>query len=172
MEEVLKLKARINDRDLEVILLNEGERVVATVAGRKYELEVHRSDDDSYLVFNNEHVYDCRVTSKGKSRESFEVDFGGNSYSIDVSDPKRLRSDQNSDKHHHGLAEIVAPMPGKVVRVQVEAGMEIEKGAGIVVVEAMKMQNEMKAPRAGKLVRINVKPGDTVNAGDVLAVVE
>jgi len=172
MEEVLKLKARIGNRDLDVVLLSQGERVVATVDGRKYELEVHRSDDDTYLVFNEGHVYECRVALKGKTRASFEVGFGGNTYSIDLTDPKRLRSDQNSDKHHHGLAEIIAPMPGKVVRVQVEAGSEIEKGTGIVVVEAMKMQNEMKSPRAGKLVRINVKPGDTVNAGDVLAVVE
>ncbi|HYV12715.1 MAG TPA: biotin/lipoyl-containing protein, partial [Pyrinomonadaceae bacterium] len=81
-------------------------------------------------------------------------------------------SGQNSDRHHQGVAEIVAQMPGKVVRVQIEAGATVEKGAGIVVVEAMKMQNEMKSPRAGVVVSINVKPGDTVNAGDVLAVIE
>ena len=63
-------------------------------------------------------------------------------------------------------------MPGKVVRVHVEAGTAVEKGAGVIVVEAMKLQNEMKAPRAGVVVAINVKPGDTVNAGDVLAVLE
>jgi biotin carboxyl carrier protein len=63
-------------------------------------------------------------------------------------------------------------MPGKVVRVQVEAGARVEKGVGVVVVEAMKMQNEMKAPRAGVVVSLKVKPGDTVNAGDVLAVLE
>ena len=63
-------------------------------------------------------------------------------------------------------------MPGKVVKVQVDAGATVEKGAGVIVVEAMKMQNEMKSPRTGKVVSINVKPGDTVNAGDVLAVLE
>jgi len=63
-------------------------------------------------------------------------------------------------------------MPGKVVRVKLAAGANVDKGAGVVVVEAMKMQNEMKSPRAGVVVSINVKPGDTVNAGDVLAVVE
>ena len=63
-------------------------------------------------------------------------------------------------------------MPGKVVRVQIEKGASVEKGAGVVVVEAMKMQNEMKSPRDGVVVSINVKPGDTVNAGDVLAVIE
>ena len=77
-----------------------------------------------------------------------------------------------SDRHHHGVAEILAPMPGKVVRVQTETGAAVEKGVGLVVVEAMKMQNEMKSPRDGVVVSIKVKPGDTVNAGDVLAVVE
>jgi len=70
------------------------------------------------------------------------------------------------------VAEILAPMPGKVVRVQTEVGATVEKGAGVIVVEAMKMQNEMKSPRDGVVVSINVKPGDTVNAGDVLAVIE
>jgi len=58
------------------------------------------------------------------------------------------------------------------VRVQTEVGATVEKGAGVIVVEAMKMQNEMKSPRDGTVVSIKVKPGDTVNAGDVLAVVE
>ena len=63
-------------------------------------------------------------------------------------------------------------MPGKVVRVMVEAGAEVEAGDGIVVVEAMKMQNEMKSPRAGKVLTVNVEVGTTVNGGDVLAVIE
>jgi biotin carboxyl carrier protein len=63
-------------------------------------------------------------------------------------------------------------MPGKVVRVHMEAGAAVAKGAGVVVVEAMKMQNEMKSPRDGVVVSIKVRPGDTVNAGDVLAVIE
>ena len=70
------------------------------------------------------------------------------------------------------LRKFLRRCPGKVVRVQVEAGASIEKGMGIVVVEAMKMQNEMKSPREGVVVSINVKAGDTVNAGDVLAVIE
>ena len=69
-------------------------------------------------------------------------------------------------------ARIIAPMPGKVVRVLVEAGAEVETGAGIVVVEAMKMQNEMKSPKAGIVATLNVEVGTTVNGGDVLAVIE
>ncbi len=85
---------------------------------------------------------------------------------------KVIRVLRRAAGHHHGVAQIVAPMPGKVVRVQVEAGTAVEKGVGVIVVEAMKMQNEMKSPRAGIVVAVNVKPGDTVNAGDVLAVLD
>ncbi len=122
--------------------------------------------------FRDTDVHECRVSERARSKETFDVNIRGRSYAVTIVDPKRLRSGQNSDRHHHGVAEILAPMPGKVVRVQIEAGARVEKGAGMVVVEAMKMQNEMKSPRAGVVVSINVKPGDTVNAGDVLAVVE
>ena len=97
---------------------------------------------------------------------------GGKSYEVLIVDPKRLRSGQSSAAHHAGAAEIVSPMPGKIVRVLVTAGASVEVGAGVIVVEAMKMQNEMKAPKAGSIVSINAKEGDTVNAGDVLAVIE
>ena len=63
-------------------------------------------------------------------------------------------------------------MPGKIVRVLVEAGANVAAGDGVIVVEAMKMQNEMKAPKAGIVISINAKEGATVNAGDVLAVIE
>lgn len=151
----MKFKALINDREEEVSLERAGRRVSARVGGRHYELEVRELEPGSYLFFLGDRVREFRVDER-----------------IKIIDPKRLRSGQNSDGHHHGVAEIVAPMPGKVVKVQVEAGAPVEKGAGVIVVEAMKMQNEMKAPRAGVLVSVNVKPGDTVNAGDVLAVLE
>jgi biotin carboxyl carrier protein len=63
-------------------------------------------------------------------------------------------------------------MPGRVVRVLVEVGMEVEEGQGVVVIEAMKMQNELKAPKAGRVVRVGAVVGDTVGSGDVLVVVE
>ena len=162
----MKLRAVIEDQEQEVTVRVDGGRVHAEVGGRVYDLELREPEPGSYLFLRGAEVHECRVG------ENLDVNLHGRNYSIEIIDPKRLRSGQDSDRHHHGLAEITAPMPGKVVRVQVEAGAAVEKGAGVVVVEAMKMQNEMKSPRAGVVVSINVKPGDTVNAGDVLAVVE
>jgi biotin carboxyl carrier protein len=165
----MKLKAIAGEREEDLLLKFEEGRVSAKVGDRVYSLDVREIEPDGYMFFLNANVHECRVNAL---KNAFDVSIHGRNYSVTIVDPKRLRSGQNSDRHHHGVAEILAPMPGKVVRVQVEVGTTVEKGGGVVVVEAMKMQNELKSPRDGVLVSINVKPGDTVNAGDVLAVVE
>ncbi len=168
----MKLKAQIDERDVDRRLEEPEGRLSVQIADRTYHLEVHNSDDTVYLLVNETRVYECRVESLQKSRERFEVHLKGKRHAIAIIDPRRLRTGENSDRHHHGPLEIAAQMPGKVVRVLVEAGAKVEKGDGIVVVEAMKMQNELKSPRAGIVGTVNVKPGDTVNAGEVLATVE
>jgi len=172
MEEVVKLKALTGDREDELLLRLEEGRIAAEIGDRVYTLDVRKTEPDNYLFFLNTNVHECRVSRRAASKDTFDVSIHGRSYEVTIVDPKRLRSGQNSDRHHHGVAEIRASMPGKVVRVQLEAGATVEKGVGVVVVEAMKMQNEMKSPREGVVVSINVKPGDTVNAGDLLAIIE
>ena len=169
MGEIMKLKAIVGEHEEDLLLRFEDGHVSAEISDRVYSLDVREIEPDAYMFFLNANVHECRVNA---SKSAFDVSIHGRNYSITIVDPKRLRSGQNSDQHHHGVAEILAPMPGKVVRVQTEAGVAVAKGAGVVVVEAMKMQNEMKSPRDGVVVSIKVKPGDTVNAGDVLAVVE
>lgn len=151
----MKLKAIIGETEEDVGLEFVDGRVSARIGARAYELEAREIEPGVYLFFLGSKVREVRVDD-----------------SIKIIDPRRLRSGQNSGAHHHGVAQIVAQMPGKVVKVHVEAGAAVEKGVGVVVVEAMKMQNEMKSPRAGVVVSVNVKPGDTVNAGDVLFVLD
>jgi len=165
----MKLKAIVGEREEDLLLKIEDGRVSAEIGNRVYSLDVREIEPDSYMFLLNTNVHECRVSA---SKNTFDVSVHGRNYSVTIVDPKRLRSGQNSDRHHHGVTEILAPMPGKVVRVQTQTGATVEKGAGVVVVEAMKMQNEMKSPRDGIVVSINVEPGDTVNAGDVLAVIE
>ena len=71
-----------------------------------------------------------------------------------------------------GLQTVVAPMPGKIVRVLIAPGDAVETGQGLIVVEAMKMQNEIKATRAGRVLSVAVKEGATVSAGEILATIE
>jgi biotin carboxyl carrier protein len=166
----MKLKARLHDKEAEVELDLKESRVHAVVNGRVYDLEIYQSSQGAYLVLKDNSVFDCQVNGTSK-REAFEVAIRDRNFAVSIYDPKRLRGADSSD-HHHGMAEILAPMPGKVVKVQVEVGSQIDKGKGVVVVEAMKMQNEMKSPIEGVVKAVHVKAGDTVNAGDVLAVVE
>jgi biotin carboxyl carrier protein len=98
-----------------------------------------------------------------------EVFVNGRRFAVETNSGWRRRG---SGAGGEGRANIIAPMPGKVVRVLVEVNQEVEAGQGIAVVEAMKMQNDMKAPRAGRVASISVKPGDSVNAGAVLATIE
>ena len=168
----MKLKAQLEDREHDLAITFAGQRATVEIDGRSYDLEVHEPEDGSFLLFADTRVYECRVNASHGSRETFAVNVGGHNYKVNIIDPRRLRSVQSSDRHQHGSAEIVASMPGKVVRVLVEVGAKVEAGSGIVVVEAMKMQNELKSPRAGVVVKLGVSPGATVNAGDVLAVVE
>ncbi len=167
----MKLKAQIADTTHEISLTAVENGVTAEIDERRYELEVRASANGVFLIKKGNTVYRCRVEPKREAGK-YEVVLGGRPYDISIIDPKRLRSGQDAAGHGHGTAEIVSPMPGKVVRVLVATGGSVEAGAGIIVVEAMKMQNEMKAPKAGVVVSINAEAGATVNAGDVLAVIE
>jgi biotin carboxyl carrier protein len=84
----------------------------------------------------------------------------------------RDRSNRRAKASGNGPVEVRAQMPGKVIKVLVSPGANVEAGEGLVVVEAMKMQNEMKAPKSGRVVRIHAREGATVIAGEPLAVVE
>lgn len=168
----MKLKAQIGENEHELSLTVANGAATAEIDGRRYELAVRQLSSGVYLLIDGMKVFRCRVEPKRESRTSFEVALHGRAFDVTIVDPKRLRSGQTTGGHGHGAAEIVSPMPGKVVRVLVEAGQHVEAGVGIVVVEAMKMQNEMKSPKAGVVVSINAEAGATVNAGDVLAVVE
>ena len=169
----MKLKAQVSGTDHEVSLKPASGVAVVDVDERHYELEIRELGDGEYLLKSGSQVYKCRVERRrDPGHETFVVVLRGRQREVSIIDPKRLRSSQSSGAHHAGAAEIVSPMPGKIVRVLVEPGAKVEAGAGVVVVEAMKMQNEMKAPKAGVVVSVNAEAGATVNAGDVLAVIE
>jgi biotin carboxyl carrier protein len=96
---------------------------------------------------------------------------GSARFTAEVRDPRSLRGRVRA-LDDHGPKKLTAPMPGKIVRVLVGQGDEVEAGSGVLVVEAMKMQNEIKSPKKGTIQKILVSEGAAVNAGDVLAIVE
>jgi biotin carboxyl carrier protein len=96
----------------------------------------------------------------------------GARYAAEIRDPRSLRSRRAGAETPEGPKRLSAPMPGKIVRVLVCEKDEVEAGQGVLVVEAMKMQNELKAPKKGTVQKVLVTEGAAVNAGDVLAIIE
>ena len=120
-----------------------------------------------YSILLDGRSYDVQVE---RTPRHLVVVLDGYRFEIDVHDPRRW-SGRSENQRGADVETILAPMPGKVVRVLVAAGDAVEPGQGILVVEAMKMQNEMKAARAGRVIAVTVKEGATVSAGEVLATI-
>ena len=167
----MKLHATINDYQTDIQIEDDGGLVKAEIGGRRYELDVHESGANGYQIISNGQVFDCRVEGRPESGLPIEATVGTTPFTVTLTDPRRLSSAASASAHGDDAARIVAPMPGKVARVLVEVGSQVEAGDGIIVIEAMKMQNEMKSPKAGTVIALNVQTGATVNGGDVLAVV-
>lgn len=139
---------RIDGREVEVDAVLARPNVLSLRIGNKaYEVKCER-------VGSDQHIW-----------------VGSARFAAEVRDPRSLRSRARAPVEN-GPRKLTAPMPGKVVRVLVSEGAEIEAGGGVLVVEAMKMQNEVKSPKKGTVQKILVKQGTAVNAGDVLAIVE
>jgi biotin carboxyl carrier protein len=117
-----------------------------------------------YSVLVGGRSWEARVTGD-------EITIDGHRFRFEIDDPRQWKR-CGSGAEAHGRASILAPMPGKIVRILAAVGDEVTAGQGIIVVEAMKMQNEMKAPKDGRVTAIEVKENDSVTAGAVLAVIE
>jgi biotin carboxyl carrier protein len=168
----MKLQAEFNDEKYQITFEQNGERLTADIDGRQYELEASQPEPNVYLFKLDGKIYEIFVSPNVNAIEPFKVSTGNHNLEIKIIDPKRLRGSSAAAGETDGAAEIKTAMPGKLVRVLVDIGTEVLKGDGILVVEAMKMQNEMKAPKDGTVKEIRFAEGATVNAGDVLAIIE
>lgn len=121
-----------------------------------------------YSVLFGGRSFEARIE---KAADGWAVTIGGRRYLLEVSDPRRLKRRRDA-LYGEGRQRVVSPMPGKIVRVLVTQGDEVEAGQGLLVVEAMKMQNELKAPRAGRVAAVAAQVGAAVSAGEVLAVLD
>ena len=174
----MKLIAGIADERLPLDVRREGARVIAEIDGRRYELSVREPEPGVYLLLDGGRVFECRVEEEaaagveGASERGLKlVRVGNHAYDVALFDPKRLRGARSAGDVS-GRREVLAPMPGKIVRVLVEVGAQVAAGDGLIIIEAMKMQNEMKSPKTGTIVELRAQAGANANAGEVLVVVE
>jgi len=145
------------------------------VDGRALEIDseqlgnVRQVEPGVYSVLLDGASFEVRILPS--SQEGLTATVAGRRFAVEVGDP-RDASRVSRASIGSGRQNVTAPMPGKVVRVLVAAGDVVEAAQGLVVVEAMKMQNELKAARPGRVAEIRTRDGETVGAGDVLLVLE
>jgi biotin carboxyl carrier protein len=159
-----------------------------SIDGTSYRLELERADSgwscrldgrhvDVDAVLARPDVLSLRIGNKAYEVKCERVGsdlhlwVGSARFAAEVRDPRSLRG-RVRVVDDQGPKKLLAPMPGKIVRLLVSEGAAVEAGAGVLVVEAMKMQNEIKSPKKGTIQKILVGEGAAVNAGDVLAIVE
>jgi biotin carboxyl carrier protein len=164
----MKLDLTINGAGDKIeILAPAPECRFAMADGVERAADVEIAEPCVYSVLMDGRSYDARVED---AADGLVVVIDGYRFEVEVRDPRRL-SRRTGSRGGEGVQTIAAPMPGKVVRVLVQAGDAVEAGQGLLVVEAMKMQNEMKAARAGTVMSLSAKEGSTVAAGEVLATI-
>ena len=164
----MKYEAKIDGRQVAITLEERDGIVAATVDDRAYDVRVVQPESGVYVIFFGDDVYEARVSAG--DRDKLQVKLRGRMFDVNIIDRKHRRP--ATEHTAEGRQNLTSPMPGKVVRVLLTAGNEVEAGQGVVVVEAMKMQNEIKSPKTGRVVEVRVNEGETVSANQVLAVVE
>ena len=164
-------------------------RYVTTIGEREYLVEILDGGQVAVdgVVYNvdfeslsGQPIHSLLVDNHSYEGSVYQVDEGwqvllmGSLYLVQIEDEreKRLRAALGSGPADYGEYHLKAPMPGLIVSVLVKEGQEVTKGDVLVILESMKMQNELKSPRAGRIARMRVKPGDSVEQRTTLLSVE
>jgi biotin carboxyl carrier protein len=164
----MKLALTIDGADAELEIIGGAPHCRFRTAGEERLADVESPEPGVYSILMDGRVYDAHVEEQPGG--CLVVTLDGSRFEIQVRDPRRWTGN-SAGRGGEGVESLTAPMPGKVVRVLVGAGDEVAAGQGIAVVEAMKMQNEIKAGRRGRVLALPAKEGAAVTAGDVLATI-
>ena len=165
----MKFTAIVEGQPVEIeVNRTENGVIEAEIGGRSYRLEAKAVEPGVYWFTWNNRSLEITVT---QNRDSYVASLAGHRIAVEILDARNAlhRAAQHG---HDGAVQIRAPMPGKVIKVLVAEGTEVLVNQGIVVLEAMKMQNEIKSPKNGVVRKLAVTDGAPVNSGDLLATVE
>jgi biotin carboxyl carrier protein len=173
----VKLSAQVGDQEREIVVeAVEGAegRYRVTIDGEERIVEARRFGNASYALTADDQVTVADVDA-GKDGELL-VEVRGSIVPVKLVDPRRRLLDRLQGQVRRpaasGPTAVVSPMPGKVVKLLCAAGDEVAAGAGLVVVEAMKMENELRAPRAAKVKLVHVKEGQAVEGQETLVTLD
>ena len=172
----MKLSITLNDRE-HTLEITRRDGLSCLLDGVRFEAEALEVRPGVYSLLLGEKSFLAQVAPRatvasgpaGSGAGDYSVQVDGVHYAVSVRDPRR-RPRGGSGLVLEGKQNITAPMPGKVVRILVAEGEAVQSGQGLIVMEAMKMQNEIKCPAAGKIQKVSVREGQAVNAGETLLV--
>ena len=153
-----------------VDLHREGDRYRVFLDGKECAADLALVEPNTISVLLGGQAFEIHVTPTVDGQLRLQT--GPDEFTAEVQDPRSWRGRKHGPQEAKGRQELLSPMPGKVIRVLVQAGEEVQAGQGVIVVEAMKMQNEIRSPKKGKVERVLAKEGQNVNAGEILAWVE
>ena len=160
----------IVDNKTHQVELTRGEKAwICKVDGKEMEVDAELTARDILSVLVGGKSYE--IKRERSLQGELHMVIGSARYAVDVQDPRSLRTRRAIAGVDAGPQKLKAPMPGKIVRVLVAEKDEVKAGQGIIVMEAMKMQNEMKSPKDGIVEKILAAEGSAVNAGDTLAII-
>ena len=162
----MRFAALISGEKHEVDIVPRDGRYECRVDGSEIQIDIVQISAEALSIIFRGKSYEVR---RGPNRT---ILVGQNSYEVDLTDPRSWRARHQIRSGESGPQKLAASMPGKVVRVLVEVGAHVQAGEGLVVIEAMKMQNEVRAPREGRVTSVPVHEGQAVNSGEVVAIVE
>jgi biotin carboxyl carrier protein len=166
----MKYYVEIGDRTYEVGIGPDG----VTLDGRPVEADLQANHDSHlwHLVLDGRsHTLRAR---RRDGRGDWELEIDGRRHRALALDERSraIRQLTGTAVVSHGPVELTAPMPGLVIKIDVEEEERVERGQGLVVIEAMKMENELKAMAAGRVVEVRVAPGQAVDKGETLLIIE
>jgi biotin carboxyl carrier protein len=164
----MKIDVTLEDLRRIVELTHSGERPQWKIDGREVEADALEISRGKYSVIVNGRSIEVQVE---ESSTGLRVVADGYEYSAAIENPRELKKNRAGAAEAQGRQNILAPMAGKIVRTLVQVGDQVQAGQGLVIVEAMKMQNEIRSPKFGTVERLGVVEGQTINPGDVVAVV-
>lgn len=166
----MKLLSTIGNKQMALELhCDSSSSVSFRVDGESGQADFREIAPGAYSAVESGRHYDLRIHERGNGM--FDVAVNGVAYPVTVSDPRRW-TPGGAASDTSGPRKIIASMPGKVVKLLVQEGDEVEAAQGLVIVEAMKMQNALKSPKAGRVAVIEVAEGGSVAAGETLVVIE
>jgi biotin carboxyl carrier protein len=163
--------ARLGEKTYTVEIEEVGKSLYrVSVDGSEFLVDGKKTGFTNYSLIVDNRSFEVEMDVK---EDEYRVLVDGRNYHIDLIDERRVRlGGLQSGIQLQGRQNVAVPMPGKIIAVLVSEGDTVEKGQGLVIVEAMKMENEVRCPINGEVKEVRVKPGDAVEAGAVLAVVE